>query len=910
MIKLKYLHALLLILGIYLTPITSYSQHEVVCQNADCACPVGVCSNGLNLTNYFRFEVPGLNDDLNITTPAGQSPRDFRSYVLTRNLSGEDVTIDVKSAKENAAAANFVLIGDSVKRLTVNSDGYTGGTYLNASRLCAKNINDGLYASSIRTKFLNRRALDPSIPANACDAIDLAMIQTEGPVSCDAGYSVLSTPNVTGTRWKPKRQCETKAGRAMCVEKNVSVRCDMYEDRTATGCCTSGIAPAFVAGHPAWQCNPLKCSTSDSGWYRRYTFIMPEHTPEQTGYADLVLKGWSNEFLCEQRTGQAVNANDIVTLIDQVYSTNATYHSNATNFIFSPVSPEIITSSEFSAGECGSFDDTFEPYATATPAYNNPAAFLSYSSYVATGAADPVTGATWLRMAGNGYKSQCTGAYTDYAVGTYCYGALKSTALPNVCIPTEPFSKHPIGNQCWEELTPTCTGPYTNYTLPPGVTDSKLITDTNYCREDRMWRDCSGAYTSYPVGSYCHNRLKKENCIGSYTDYSPGEACWSSLQPSCPNPQASYARGSYCWQKLSAICASGASDPYCVDYLSSFPSNSSCAGSYTAYPVGSKCWTDLQPTCAGSYSSHPVNSYCYNKQKPVCTGNYYDYAPGSDCYNLLKPDTCSSSFETYPEGSFCYTTARPTCAGPYTNYSEGSYCYNKLAPVCTGAYTDYPDNSYCYNKLSPAVCAGTDYTAYPTGSYCWKELQPDCTGAHTDYVVGEYCYNNLYPGQDPAQNNAYNCAINSGIGSVCWMNSFGSCDLALGDPPHAPGSYCYRKEKSEEFGFCMDEYSDYPRGSYCWDNRRTSSLPNQFEYIPNGCAVKCEQNSTASVTCNLSTPVNATAHQLTPTSLFVGQRVHKDGFASFKVRFKSKNTSTGIERTNITEVRIRVKATP
>lgn len=871
-----------------------FAQFEIQCQGNNCTYPPMLPVSQLNLTNFTRFEISGLTDELFITAPTSQTPRDFRSYVLTRNIAGEDITVDVQSRKEDAPAANFVFVGDSIKKMTINTNGFNGNNYLNASRLCAKNILEDQYSAQIKSAFLARRVSDPLLPSNTCDLVDLASIQSLGGVSCDPGFSVLPTPNVSGTRWKPKRECKTIAGRAMCVERSLTLRCDAFNDRTSSGCCVPGVnTPAAQVGLPAWQCNPARCSATESGWYRRYTFRMTE-----TEYESQRVSGFSDEFMCETKISAAGNSSntDNYYLRAKYYETNTTYAGDANDFKIIAPTDETFVSFQYAAGECGSYDDGF-----TDPDVNSHHVFSDYSQFVSPGDADffgpSGDGKDHIRLKGNGHKIKCTGTHSNYPIGSECYNRLLPLSDINIC--TGNYSSYLPGNQCWSELLPVCTNPYNTY--PVG----------SYCYNMQIDKNCTGAFTSYPstgVGSFCHKKLKEQSCGGVYTDYLPGSLCWSSLQPNCTGPSSNYSVGSYCWHKQAPICAPGGGTPvtpdeiFCDSYLDTYQRNDTCSGNYTDYPVGHKCWEQRQPTCPGVYTSYPQNSFCYNKLAPACPGVYTDYPNGSYCYQKLTPYICTGNFSSYPDGSFCHVQLRPACSGVYTDYVEGSYCYNKLVPACSGAYTDYAIGSYCRRKLSPGICEG-NYTDYQTGSFCWEDLQPECDGNYTDFTVGSYCYNNLYPGQDPSMSDAYNCGLNSGEGSLCWRESFGACELNPGDPPHLEGSYCWRRQRAQTNGYCEGGYSDFPKGSYCWIERR--ALPNPFYYSPTSCAVKCSATGN-DVLCTLGTPSESDEHVPTVATP-IGSRVHKDGFASFKVRIKTMN-GAGLEKNHDTEVQIRVKA--
>jgi len=840
-----------------------YGQDEINCRNSDCTYDPSLSVSALNFSEFTRFEIPLLNDSLRIFTSPGDRPRDFRTYVQTRSSNGEDIEIEVNSQRPSSKASSFILIADSVKNLSVNNNGFSGNNYPNSSAVCATRIKNGDYGSAIRTAFLNRRVAQPTLSSNNCDATDLLSVRNLSPVTCESGSSEIPTTQISGVRWKPKRECSTKAGRAMCAAKRVALNCDSYADKRPSpnnGCCNVSASPSGTG----WLCNTARCNSTDSGWYRRYTFRMWEED-----YESEVVSGKSNQFLCETMIATQTGATgDTYSLRDRNYSTNLTYYNTPGDFTFNPPAGEPVVETYFAAGKCGSYNDVANPDLT------------DYSEYF-------TPNGSYLRMQGNGHKVKCVGSYTDYSPTDYCYNALMASSNSNSCTGT--YQGYSPGNQCWEELLPSCSGSYDDY--PNG----------SYCY-NKLVNNCAGSYADYPTGTYCYERLKRESCSGDYTDFPAGSVCWNSNQPSCPGVYNDHATGSYCWQKLAPYCPQAGQESFCNNYLDSYPANFVCLGSYTDYPQGSKCWSELQPTCVGTYTDYPVNSYCYNKLAPTCTGSYTDYAANSYCYQQLIPATCSGVFTDYPEGSFCYNNLIPTCPGIYSDYPYGSYCYNKLsANACPGVYTDYAAGSFCRRQLAPS-CEGT-YTSYPEGSFCWSSLQPTCSGLYTNYAVGTYCYNKLNPSQ-PNPNKTPTpdvCAPadTAKIGSLCWSESYPACNP---ETTYAYDSYCWHKLRASSF--CGGGYEEYPKGSFCWNAKRV--LPALHYYSDNSCAVKCDFNGSF-MACDIGAPDTQTPHVET-TANFVGTRVNKDAWVSFKVRIKTLNV-LGFEKNTDTEVRIRVRNT-
>lgn len=171
----------------------TWAQLEVTCKDNNCSYPASLTVTPLNLTNFTKFEIPILTDALKILTPDGEKTRDFRTYVLTKNLTGEDIEVDTNSLTPTSKGSSFVLIGDSIRNLKIDTSGFSDTAHSNSSTICATKIKAGDYGSTVRSKFLARRTADPSINPNRCDNIDVQNVRDFSQVTCDPGFTETPT---------------------------------------------------------------------------------------------------------------------------------------------------------------------------------------------------------------------------------------------------------------------------------------------------------------------------------------------------------------------------------------------------------------------------------------------------------------------------------------------------------------------------------------------------------------------------------------------------------------------------------------------------------------------------------------------------------------------------------------------
>lgn len=890
----------------------SYAQVDIECANGGCHVPSNVSATNLDLIDHTRIELNYTPDAVNILAPSGDTPRDFRAWIRSRTTQGQNLNLDIKSERNGAKAGNGVIIMDAIKNLSINSNGYNGNNHPSATQICASKVLAGDYGVAIRSAFITRRNNDPSLPANECDVNDLYNVQNNGQLQCDAGYVEIPTQNITGTRWEKKKVCTTQAGRALCVARRVNIRCDIYADKlpsyTGDRCCDSNPTPNV---NPNWRCEPLRCSGNDSGWFQRFTFRMWEEE-----YQTMVKNGHSDQFICQTLTG-AGGATDTIDKVDKTYVAVVSYHDATDDLTIYPPAGATVVTMQYSAGMCGSFSD--DP--------TNP--LDQFSSFFDSGSG-------FVRMEGEGVRKECTGLASDYSEGSYCRNALTAKENPDACTGT--YSDYIEGNKCWYELLPTCTESEDYHDYENG----------SWCYNKQIDNCRDVPYGSYPTGSHCYDVLKERQCGGNASDYPAGHRCWEQLSTdTCSGVYTNYSNNSYCYNKLAPTCSAfdiPEGDPTPVDpddpesemipwehplknhpdynfcmssnNINRFPDTCPVGGNYTSFPRGSKCYEELQPSCAGSFDSYPEGSFCYEKNKPVCEGKYTDYTEGSFCWNHLVPETsCTEAYDTYPEGSYCYIKNIPVCTGTYTDYQFFDFCYMKLEPTCSGVYTDYPMYSDCWKKLLPvnpedeaSSCVG-NWESWPAGSYCWKNLQPKCENTdYTTYPVGSFCYNKYHPDQNLELDSSANCAVVSGVGSVCWEQSLPVCgEIEEGnnedlDFHQRPGQYCWYKNRAEENGFCEGDYSEYPKGSSCWSHGRGEV--SLFYREPDNCSIRCSWNGNYSV-CETGKPLFNVAHTEV-SSTNQGQNIQRDALLSFKVRYKLL-TDLGLEYNHDTEVKVRVQ---
>lgn len=858
--------------------LNAHGQVSLTCQNGNCS-----SSNAsIAVSNLEHISVvPNLllDDSLIVNNEADNTPWDLKLFLSTRTLQGQNVSIDLSSKIKSEPSANSVIIADSIRNLNVNVDGYSGVVGDNSSVICAKNIMDGNYGSQIRNAFLARRGANPTLSGTHCDSIDLNSIQNLGLFSCQPQQVELPTQQVTGTRWEVKRQCNTMAGRELCVAKRVSLKCEIFADRPtgSTQCCDS-ISPPTASSN--WKCNINRCNGQDSGWHMSFQFRLWEEE-----YSNQVKSGYSNETICNKLTGVSEELEDVIEVKNKTYVATAEFFNNSDDFNIYPPVGENVISTKFSAGVCGS----------AT--YDTSETFTDFSSWFNSGVG-------YIRMKGEGRAVDCVGVANDYPENHFCRNAINATSNPSLCYGK--FDEYPMGGQCWEELLPVCSSPnYEDYELG------------SYCYRKKINECAERPFSSFPEGSFCRKILKERQCGGSYTEYPEGSRCWVNLLNSqtCSLEYHEYSTGSFCYNQKAPDCSSfeglnPEDNPeittmphynFCVAYANGinmelYPGSGNCnpLKNFNEYPIGSSCWSELQPNCVGVYTDYPVGSYCREKLTPTCNGSYTDYPEGSHCHQYLKPDECVESFASYPAGSFCHEKLIPLCSGTHTDYLEGSYCYEKLKTNCPGVHTDYTPGSYCFMKLDNSC--SLNWNQYPAGSFCWKNKLPVCSGVHTDYPADSFCYNELFPGQNSTLSISELCAIKSGEGSMCWRESFPDCSSET-NPTY--GSYCWYKNK--ETNFCSGVYSDYPRNSYCWGQLREA--PQLFYRNPDNCSISCSWSGTYA-SCELGNPANSAYFENT-SATYIGQRTSKDSQVSFKVRF-TVLTSFGMERNFDTQVNIKV----
>lgn len=133
-------------------------------------CGFNACSVSTGVTPDFYMEKltesyidlgSSNTDDIVVTLPNNQDPRNLVLMLNNNDIIGKDITIDLNSKKKEKNSGNIVLIGDYFKNIAINLDGYNGVSGEDASVICATRFNSGLYGVDAKTYFLNRRSSNP-----------------------------------------------------------------------------------------------------------------------------------------------------------------------------------------------------------------------------------------------------------------------------------------------------------------------------------------------------------------------------------------------------------------------------------------------------------------------------------------------------------------------------------------------------------------------------------------------------------------------------------------------------------------------------------------------------------------------------------------------------------------------------
>lgn len=288
---------------------------------ADINCSDGTCSfdpsldirNDSSTPEFSQFEVKDLNTDLNIFAPSGSSPRSTKIFISPIDPDGTDLTLSLPSERKLTSAGSAVVIGQSIKNLSVNLNGRPGDGTSSASLVCAEKVLAGDYGTSIKSRFLLARFNDPSLPANRCVPGDLTTIQSN-EFTCSPGQTEFNGLSLLGNRWTKRRTCEAQSQRNMCLKRMMRVKCVWTAERftAGSGSCdenepngTSILNPK-PRGHGFqgrdWVCDPSLSSTTASGW----KLDIDPYIVEENWVQSRRIAGKTDEMICDELTGRNV----------------------------------------------------------------------------------------------------------------------------------------------------------------------------------------------------------------------------------------------------------------------------------------------------------------------------------------------------------------------------------------------------------------------------------------------------------------------------------------------------------------------------------------------------------------------------------------------------------------------------
>lgn len=273
-----------------------FAQDIIDCSNSSCSYdPNLTVTSSTNFVEYSKFEITGASDDIEIQTPNGEDNWNFKGYVLSRDIRGIDLDLNINSSKAGFDASKFIYITDAIDNLSIQANGFSGEIGKRSSEICAERVLNSDYGSAVRTAFLNARTIDPTLPNDRCVDADLLNIQTLDH-DCETNYNSIPTDSIEATRWQGRRVCSGEAARRLCVKKNVKITCHWAADKTHSGCCdVDSISPGS-----GWSCDNSLCSGGDSGWIKTYEFILEEAQRDQN-----VSGGISDQQYCDIQTARS-----------------------------------------------------------------------------------------------------------------------------------------------------------------------------------------------------------------------------------------------------------------------------------------------------------------------------------------------------------------------------------------------------------------------------------------------------------------------------------------------------------------------------------------------------------------------------------------------------------------------------
>jgi hypothetical protein len=191
-------------------------------------------SAGLDISLSTTPASKPLDYWVNIDTKASA---DFRADLSTKLLTNDP------SEKANDASS-IILTGTILNAVNINLSGYSGSTAKDFSYRCAQEIAAGNVNDEVLNYFVSRRNLDPNIPKNQCDTIDLKFISNSVHDSiCPTGTTDLHSddlpnPSLVISRLQPKNKCMTQHDVRTCRIQGYRYRCraaGFYQDQNGGG---------------------------------------------------------------------------------------------------------------------------------------------------------------------------------------------------------------------------------------------------------------------------------------------------------------------------------------------------------------------------------------------------------------------------------------------------------------------------------------------------------------------------------------------------------------------------------------------------------------------------------------------------------------------------------------------------
>lgn len=207
-----------------------YSQKTIECGADECQANFDP-ELQLEKIFYSAIDIGDKNqDDLAISSETIQQPRSTRIYVEQNNLLGKNISANLQSKSEDYNSADFLLISDFIKNLTVNLSGYNGIDGKKASEICAEEYQKGAFGAfgeEALQEFENRRLFDLTIPRNQCVRVDQEYL-LDNNFTCDqADFEEIdiANPSVIVERLRGKNKCIGFSYMDICLSKTIEVTC-------------------------------------------------------------------------------------------------------------------------------------------------------------------------------------------------------------------------------------------------------------------------------------------------------------------------------------------------------------------------------------------------------------------------------------------------------------------------------------------------------------------------------------------------------------------------------------------------------------------------------------------------------------------------------------------------------------